>query len=77
MVIANSHCPRCERAFVCEAESAMQAPCACFAVRLSDAARAGMRERYNRCLCAPCLKAIQAELEAPSDEVKPPAPHKR
>lgn len=58
---------------MCEAETAMQAPCACFAVRLSDEARAALEERYTRCLCVPCLKAVQAEFEATADPLKPPA----
>ena len=70
----NSRCPRCDRAFSCEAETTIQAPCACFAVQLSDAARAGLRERYTRCLCVPCLRAIQAEFEARIDPVMPSVP---
>lgn len=71
----NSLCPRCGGAFVCEAETALQAPCACFAVQLSDAARALLRERYTTCLCVACLRAVQAALEAAPDQaVTPPTP---
>ncbi|MET0350240.1 MAG: cysteine-rich CWC family protein [Rhizobacter sp.] len=67
----NDRCPRCGGGFVCEAATALQSPCACFAVRLSDGARALLRERYTTCLCVPCLRSVQAEAEA---EVTPPSP---
>jgi hypothetical protein len=68
----NSRCPRCGGPFVCEAETALQSPCACFAVRLSDSARAALRERYTTCLCVSCLHAVQAEVG--TDTFMPPAP---
>ena len=52
----------------------MQAHCECFAVRLSDAARAALRARYSGCVCVPCLKAVQAAFEACTDTVMPPVP---
>lgn len=71
---ANIRCPRCHGEFSCGAESAMEAPCPCFAVRLSDEARAALRARYTCCVCVPCLKAVQAEFEAGVDPITPPAP---
>lgn len=73
-----SRCPRCGAAFTCEADTALLAPCPCFAVRLDDAARALLRARYDRCVCVACLRAVQAACEAPGDvtpaAAPPPAP---
>lgn len=60
---ADSTCPRCGCAFVCEADTASLAPCPCFAVQLNDRSRALLRARYDRCVCVACLRAVQAECE--------------
>ena len=67
-------CPRCGGGFVCEAATALQSPCACFAVRLSDGARAALRERYTTCVCVPCLRAVQAEFEVTPPLAPSPTP---
>ena len=57
---ANTACPRCGVAFRC---GVSDAPCACSAVPLDDGLRAFVRERWQGCLCVPCLQAIRAAPE--------------
>ncbi len=48
-------CPRCGGGFEC----GMQAGhCACFGIRLTERLRAELAERYNGCLCMPCLREL-------------------
>jgi hypothetical protein len=61
---AASPCARCGAGFHCGAHDAL--PCACTTLTLSPALLAGLRERYDGCLCLPCLAALQAECPAPA-----------
>jgi len=59
-------CPRCGAAFRCGVADAE--PCACTTVRLDAATLAGLRERYDACLCLRCL----LELQHPASAQPPP-----
>ncbi len=52
---ANAPCPRCGAAFRCGVADA--GPCACTALKLTDGARAQLREQFCGCLCVACLAA--------------------
>jgi hypothetical protein len=57
-----STCEACGAAFTC---GATLAGCWCTEVKLSDETRAGLRTKYERCLCRECLeKCAAAELGA-------------
>jgi hypothetical protein len=51
---APSVCEACGGAFTCGASS--PAGCWCQEIELSEAARAELRARYERCLCRACLE---------------------
>jgi hypothetical protein len=51
--VAPSACEACGRAFTC---GATLAGCWCQEIKLSEEARAGLRARYERCLCRVCLE---------------------
>ena len=53
-------CPRCGAAFHCGVLDAE--PCACTTVRLDAETLAGLRERYDGCLCLRCLLELQPEV---------------
>jgi hypothetical protein len=55
-----STCEACGAEFTCGAGAT--AGCWCSEVKLSEALRARLRERYERCLCRACLESF-AELE--------------
>jgi hypothetical protein len=50
-------CEACGAAFAC---GAARAGCWCVKVELSEETRAGLRARYQRCLCRACLERIAA-----------------
>jgi hypothetical protein len=55
---AVERCPRCGGAFRCGRDDA--APCPCTTVRLDAPTLARLRERWQGCLCLPCLAALAA-----------------
>jgi len=58
-------CPRCGAAFDCGAALPPSAPCACAGVGLTPGQRAGLRARYEGCLCLDCLRAVaRGEVDA-------------
>jgi hypothetical protein len=48
-----STCEACGASFTC---GAMLAGCWCAEIKLSEATRAKLRERYQNCLCRACLE---------------------
>ncbi len=52
---APSECGACGKPFVCGASFK---GCWCFDIKLSDATRRELRERYKDCLCRECLETI-------------------
>ena len=50
-----SICEACGAAFTC---GAGLGDCWCAEVKLGEAARAALRERYERCLCRACLEGF-------------------
>lgn len=52
-------CPRCQQAFACRAD-AIQV-CQCPTVSLTDAQRQYIGSLFKGCLCANCLRTLQAE----------------
>jgi len=58
-------CPRCGAPFECGAALPPATPCACAGVGLTLAQRAGLRDRYEGCLCLACLRAAaRGEVDA-------------
>ena len=55
--VSNESCPRCAAPFHC---GAAEPRCDCFDLQLSQALRQSLAEQYSRCLCLPCLRALQA-----------------
>ncbi len=54
-------CPRCGATFVCKEHEDVR-HCQCATVRLTEKTRALLQTQYEgRCLCAPCLREIEAE----------------
>ena len=51
-------CEACGKAFVCGAKLA---GCWCAEVKLTEAQRAGLKAKYQRCVCRECLEAAAAE----------------
>ena len=49
-------CPRCGAGFHCGFDDAE--PCACTTVRLDEATRTELRQRYTGCLCLACLRML-------------------
>lgn len=58
---AESRCPRCGGGFDC---GAARGVCDCFELRLSDALRAELAQRYRGCLCLDCLRQLQQQERA-------------
>jgi len=54
---AASTCESCGEEFKC---GASLAGCWCSEVKLDEAARAELRERFRRCLCRACLESFAA-----------------
>jgi hypothetical protein len=52
----NEACPRCAESFHC---GAADPRCDCFDLQVSDALRQRLAAQYSRCLCLPCLRALQ------------------
>lgn len=52
-------CPRCNGKFECKLGSILL--CQCTTVKLNDAERSYIKEQYNDCLCAVCMKGLKAE----------------
>ncbi|WP_089761793.1 cysteine-rich CWC family protein [Chitinophaga terrae (ex Kim and Jung 2007)] len=50
-------CPRCGRPFECRVGTILQ--CQCQEVVLSEAETAYIRQQYNGCLCADCLRDMK------------------
>jgi len=53
-----SVCEACGSEFTC---GATLAGCWCSEIKLSDAVRAELRGRYERCLCRKCLESVADE----------------
>ncbi|SKB49005.1 Cysteine-rich CWC [Salegentibacter holothuriorum] len=53
------YCPRCKTAFECKVGSIQL--CQCSAVALDNKEREYIRELYENCLCAECMKVLKAE----------------
>ena len=54
-------CPRCNSIFECHPQS--HANCECKSLQLSDAVLSFLKDRYETCLCLPCLKQLAFEIE--------------
>lgn len=52
-------CPRCNQKFECKVGSILL--CQCTMVKLNEAERDYIREIYNDCLCADCMKKLKTE----------------
>jgi hypothetical protein len=52
-------CPRCSETFECKLGSILL--CQCTAVKLNEVERDYIREQYDDCLCAKCMKELRAE----------------
>jgi Cysteine-rich CWC len=52
-------CPRCKIIFECKVGDIPH--CQCYAVKLLDDERDFINKRFNDCLCAGCMKAMQSE----------------
>ncbi|WP_460995945.1 cysteine-rich CWC family protein [Spirosoma harenae] len=52
-------CPRCERSFECRAGSVNL--CQCQPVQLTESQRQYIGSLFQGCLCADCLRTLQAE----------------
>ena len=55
----DKYCPRCNIVFECKAGSIMQ--CQCSTIQLSLEERVYMESKFEDCLCADCLAALQKE----------------
>jgi hypothetical protein len=53
------YCPRCNTVFECKVGSILI--CQCTTVRLNEKERDYMREKFDDCLCASCMKEVRAE----------------
>jgi hypothetical protein len=53
------YCPRCHAVFECKVGSILL--CQCTTVSLKEKERDYMREKYDDCLCASCLKKVRTE----------------
>lgn len=54
-------CPRCEACFECKVGSILL--CQCMSVKLTEAERNYLQEKYEDCLCASCMKELQTEFQ--------------
>ncbi|PWJ40852.1 cysteine-rich CWC family protein [Sediminitomix flava] len=54
-------CLRCGAGFECKAGNITQ--CQCFTVQLTKEEMEYVSEKYDECLCASCLKALQEEAQ--------------
>lgn len=61
MAPPTGRCPRCGGAFHCGVNDPQ--PCACTTLTLPPALLAGLRERFDGCLCLACLAQLQAEAQ--------------
>lgn len=64
-----STCPRCGQPFHCGAYE--PGPCACACLRLTEATRAMLRERYESCLCITCLVELNDPQQARTADDRP------
>ena len=55
----HKYCPRCNAYFECKVGSILL--CQCTAVSLNENERDYMREKFDDCLCAKCMKEVKAE----------------
>lgn len=53
------YCPRCKHTFECKLGSILL--CQCTTVTLNEKERDYMREKFDDCLCADCMKEVRAE----------------
>lgn len=53
------YCPRCNTRFECKVGSVLI--CQCSTVKLNEVERNYIRERYDDCLCAGCMREMRAE----------------
>lgn len=52
-------CPRCNEKFECKVGSILL--CQCTTVKLNEAEKDYINEKYSDCLCADCMKELRAE----------------
>jgi hypothetical protein len=71
-----ARCPRCGHGFHCGAAGVR--PCAYAAVALPQALTDALRERFDGCLCVPCLQALArgAPLLVPAGDPAARAPQR-
>lgn len=62
--IPNERCPRCGGGFHC---GAREEGCDCFDLKLSEELRRELAQRYDRCLCLPCLRELALSKPSPAD----------
>jgi hypothetical protein len=60
-IAPNETCPACGQRFAC---GASLRGCWCSEVKLSDAVRAELKQRYAGCLCRACLERAAKQQEA-------------
>ena len=53
------YCPRCNQKFECKVGSIIQ--CQCSTIVLNEKERDYMRQFYDDCLCANCMKELKTE----------------
>ncbi|MEM6262472.1 MAG: cysteine-rich CWC family protein [Bacteroidota bacterium] len=56
------HCPRCGTLFECKVGSILL--CQCTTVTLNEAEREYLREKFDDCLCANCMRELKEEYQA-------------
>lgn len=55
----HKHCPRCNIVFECKIGSILL--CQCTSVKLNEEELEHMRNQYDDCLCAKCMKEVKGE----------------
>lgn len=53
------YCPKCNSVFECKVGSILL--CQCTTVKLNEKERDYMKEKFDDCLCADCMKEVRAE----------------
>ncbi len=53
------YCPRCKNSFECKVGSILL--CQCSTVSLNEKEREFMKNNFEDCLCAECMKAVKVE----------------
>ncbi|MFY0254016.1 cysteine-rich CWC family protein [Chitinophaga sp. 30R24] len=61
-------CPRCKQTFECRVGTILR--CQCQNVVLTDEERTFIRQQYNECLCANCLRQLKIAYQQLPDTSK-------